>query len=463
MRTMEGTSHNAWERQQKEIERIRLENPSLLERDSLPDPDQLLAQVGITGLDSNRPRGYLRYLPQDFIVEEIRPDGSICSIEPTRSIPDDHTGDRRTLYCNLIKVNLSTLKAIDYISDHAGIKKQDVGYAGIKDAIAVTSQRISLRSTDWKNISQKKIPNVVLEPVEYGSGVMNRGELKGNRFTILVRSDGTESNEQLKNLIDQQRENGFLNYFGLQRFGMRLEGPKIGCLLARGDMNGAIRELFTHAGPNDLPIFRQLRERLSAVYGDWEQMKIIMEPFPYSFERELRVVQKLIEDPKKTINALRSIRDAVRLYVRGYTSWVVNKYLSENSNNRDIKKIILPFSEGDGQEIYEKFFKEDGVTNYAENLKPFESFINFRKAEIDFRIIPEINRVTKVDEGIIFNFSLGKGSYATTFLMNFYKLVEGEPVPGWLRSGEVDTKMAVRCGDIEGVKKILGKYMVRSN
>ena len=104
--------HNAWEEQQKTIERIREENPSLLERASLPDPDILLAQVGITGLDADRPRGYLFYHPEDVCIEERCADGSVCSVQPTRSVPDRY-GEAAVLHGNLIKHGCSTAEALD--------------------------------------------------------------------------------------------------------------------------------------------------------------------------------------------------------------------------------------------------------------------------------------------------------------------------------------------------------------
>ena len=455
-------SHEAWKKQQEEIERIRMENPSLLERASPKDSDITLAQVGITGLDADRPRGYLRYLPQDFIVEEIRPDGTLCSIEPTRSVPDDLEDDQRTLYVNLIKTRASTLAAIESVSASLGIPKEKIGYAGIKDGAALTSQRISLRDVLWKDIAGKRIPNVYLEPVAYGNGSVSIGELGGNRFTILVRTDGQEFAQRLKPLLEAYREHGFLNYFGLQRFGLRLEGHRIGCLLARGDTNGAIREFFLHASSDELPLFRNLRERLASVYGDWRRMKEIMTPFPYTFSRELVVVEKLIEDPKKTQNALRSIKDALRLYIRGYTSWVVNRTLSLHARSGAPlpDELVLPFSEGaEGEEPYRGFFQEDGVTDFRSALQPFASFVNFRRATLRTRVVPVVHRVTKVDQGVVFDFSLGKGSYATTFLMYLYRLYEGEPVPGWVRSGEVDGKCIVRSGSFDTVKALLGESL----
>lgn len=432
---MEVTSHNAWERQQKEIERIRLENPSLLERDSLPDPDLLLSQVGITGLDQDRPRGYLRYLPQDFIVEEIRPDGSICSIEPTRSIPDDHTGDRRTLYCNLIKVNLPTTMTLKYLQEYLNLKPEQIGFAGSKDAVAITSQRVSFRDVDWKDISQKKIPQIKLEPISYGNGAIQRGDLRGNRFTILVRDDGKGSSDRLRSLVETYNKSGFLNFFGLQRFGSRKISHKFGCLLARGDIDGCLRSFFTEKGIDDLPLFKKIRDRLAVVYGNWKAMKEIVEPFPHTFVLELKVLDSLIAEPKKTINALMSIKGEARKWIESYNHWVVNRYLSEAHRSGGVlpKQLPLPLVQKD---IYHDKLKMDGVHEPDEHVSRFG--FSSAQNQVSSLVQPVVNRVMKVDEGTIFSVSLPHYSDPHSYLSHMYKLHAGLPAPGWVRGGEMN-------------------------
>lgn len=62
------------------------------------------------------------------------------------------------------------------------------------------------------------------------------GQLKGNRFRIALRQinvDETEVNEAM----EQFREKGFINYYGLQRFGNHSAIPthQIGLALLKAD------------------------------------------------------------------------------------------------------------------------------------------------------------------------------------------------------------------------------------
>lgn len=44
------------------------------------------------------------------------------------------------------------------------------------------------------------------------------GDLKGNRFTLVLK-DVKASDELIKSSFESLKKNGFINYYGLQRFG----------------------------------------------------------------------------------------------------------------------------------------------------------------------------------------------------------------------------------------------------
>ncbi len=47
------------------------------------------------------------------------------------------------------------------------------------------------------------------------------GQLQGNRFEIFIRNIKINSNEYIKTYVNNWIEKGYINYFGLQRFGSR--------------------------------------------------------------------------------------------------------------------------------------------------------------------------------------------------------------------------------------------------
>jgi tRNA pseudouridine13 synthase len=150
--------------------------------------------------------GIIRLQPEDFRVQEI------SLIEPS--------GEGGHLWLEVEKRCANTHWVAEQLSAAAGVSMRDIGYAGMKDRHAVTSQWFSLstqeaRDTDWKSWS---ISNVsILRAVQHGRK-LKTGVLKGNRFCIVVRE--LEGNiADLERRLDAVKLRGVPNYFGPQRFG----------------------------------------------------------------------------------------------------------------------------------------------------------------------------------------------------------------------------------------------------
>jgi len=53
------------------------------------------------------------------------------------------------------------------------------------------------------------------------------GQLQGNRFEIFLRNITIDSNEHINIYVNNWIEKGYINYFGLQRFGSRTLSTQI--------------------------------------------------------------------------------------------------------------------------------------------------------------------------------------------------------------------------------------------
>ena len=108
------------------------------------DDDASLRSIGIEGVYGDRPVGYLKLYPQDFVVEEISKEGTVRTID----LGDDSAlmdGEGSTYYADLVKMGISTLEAKEQLAHALHIDEKNIGYAGIKDKLALTSQVISIR------------------------------------------------------------------------------------------------------------------------------------------------------------------------------------------------------------------------------------------------------------------------------------------------------------------------------
>ena len=151
----------------------------------------------------------LRRTPEDFQVEEII---DFDATEPGES-------DARFLWLKVRKTGANTAWVAERLAERAGCVLRDVGYAGLKDRHAVTTQWFSLpnrnQAIDWSGLRERGIE--VLEQA-YCPHKLRRGELDGNRFVIRLR-DLDVDRDVLVQRLQTIAAAGAPNYFGEQRFG----------------------------------------------------------------------------------------------------------------------------------------------------------------------------------------------------------------------------------------------------
>ncbi len=159
----------------------------------------------------------IKEIPEDFIVEEV------LSL---------HIEEGPYFYYSLKKKNWNTLDVITEIKKRLNVK--DVGYAGIKDRNAITTQYISVQ----KKITFS-IKDVELTYLGTGKQRIFIGSLEGNRFTIMLR-DLDHKIKPVKKMV---------NLFGEQRFSHK--NALVGKLLVQRKFKEACQELDIQVDKND--------------------------------------------------------------------------------------------------------------------------------------------------------------------------------------------------------------------
>jgi len=152
-------------------------------------------------------KGKIRSIPEDFIVEEI------LGFEPS--------GEGEHHFLKIEKTGENSEWIAKLLARHAGIKRRDVGFAGLKDRQAKTVQWFSVHipgksEIDWSSIETETIK--LLEQTKHNKK-LRRGIHKGNRFELTIRQlEGDQ--ERLEKRLQLIAQQGVPNYFGLQRFGI---------------------------------------------------------------------------------------------------------------------------------------------------------------------------------------------------------------------------------------------------
>ena len=109
----------------------------------------------------------------DFIVEEI----------PNRVF----SGSGNYLILKIKKEWLSTWDLLGEISEAFGIDEHKIGYAGLKDKNATTTQYISIPLIKEKFLKELKHKNIEILEVTKDKMGLSIGDLAGNKFTITLK------------------------------------------------------------------------------------------------------------------------------------------------------------------------------------------------------------------------------------------------------------------------------------
>ncbi|NOR51306.1 MAG: tRNA pseudouridine(13) synthase TruD [Gammaproteobacteria bacterium] len=152
----------------------------------------------------------MRTEPEDFIVKED------LGFEPT--------GEGEHAFLVIRKRNANSEWVARQIAKLVGVKKMDVGFAGMKDRRAVTTQAFTVKLTgssepDWDELNSDE-GGEQIDVVSSGrhQRKLKRGALAGNHFQIVLRQlDGGHA--EIDKRLEVIRQRGFPNYFGEQRFG----------------------------------------------------------------------------------------------------------------------------------------------------------------------------------------------------------------------------------------------------
>jgi TruD family tRNA pseudouridine synthase len=446
-----------WQREQVVLAKEREKDPAGFVAPP-KEAGALLQRIGIEIELPDRPKGYIKFSPLDFLVEEILPNGEVVQIDADPYLEREEAMLGSTLYADLIKIGISTIDATVRIAEALHIDLKSVGYAGIKDASAITAQRISIRGASLDAVQSLSIPNLMLRNIQSGKGAVTVGSLQGNRFTLFIRTEGELPASRFAGEVRRIERSGVLNFYGPQRFGVpRFLSHVFGKFLLQGDHVGLLKTYFFEESPFEWPYAGRLRREARPLFGNWKKLEETFSILPYTFRFELELIRVLMEyagDRYAAGRAISVLPKQVDLWARAYASYLANRSLSQLSVRGSVPETIPMLLElGDkNRAFYEHFLQEDGIGNFVEALRPFR-FIHIGNArELLALIRPKIHGFKVVPEGAVISFDLPKAAYATTALMFLFESFSGMPVPDWVARTEIDTKEVLGTGSLASIK-----------
>ncbi|KAF2194504.1 tRNA pseudouridine synthase D [Zopfia rhizophila CBS 207.26] len=293
------------------------------------------------------------------------------------------------LHFTLYKENKDTMEVVGYLGSQTKVGARGFQFAGTKDRRGVTVQRVSVKRQTAQRMAHigRTLRQSYIGDFEHHHQGLELGDLAGNEFLITLRNchfenegglDSTQRVQLAKDVVSKAvkdfSEKGFINYYGLQRFGsFATSTDTVGVKLLQNNLRGAIADILLYtdtalAAANstdiDTAILVSQDDKARAKALDiWETTKNGREALrilPRKFSAEHNIIQHLSKKGrgKDWQGALYQIPRNLRLmYVHAYQSLVWNVVAGKRWT-RFGNKVV----EGDLVLVHEHEAKENGIS-----------------------------------------------------------------------------------------------------
>jgi tRNA pseudouridine13 synthase len=249
--------------------------------------------------------------PEDFQVEEL-PAYAAC-------------GEGDHVFFEIEKIGLSTHEAVQRVARALGVAPRAIGYAGLKDAQAVTRQMFSVEHVEPSVVEALAFDKIRVVSTRLHRNKLRVGHLAGNRFVIRLRECGAHTAERARAVLDVLARRGVPNYFGSQRFGARGDSWRVGRALLLGEHAEAAAWIAGRPGPLDHGRVRQARELFEA--GEYDRAA---KTWPGNFRDCIRLCGALAKKKGDAKRALHAVDlSLLRLTVASYQAWLFNRVLAQ--------------------------------------------------------------------------------------------------------------------------------------
>jgi tRNA pseudouridine13 synthase len=255
--------------------------------------------------------GVIKETPEDFLVAEI-------PLYPAEGA-GEHT------FAAIEKRGVTTLEALRRIARALDIPERDIGYAGMKDAKGVTRQTFSIPRHTPERLLALELPGIKVLSATRHRNKLKLGHLAGNRFRIRIRGVEAGAPARVEQVLALLEERGVPNYFGSQRYGAQGNSHLIGRALLRQDYHEAIDAIMG----NPAQVRDERWQAAIAAYrrGDPAESLLL---FPGHCRTEREILQRLVKRPDAWEKAFHAVHPRLKtLYLAAFQSTLFDRILDK--------------------------------------------------------------------------------------------------------------------------------------
>ncbi|MEI7817417.1 MAG: tRNA pseudouridine(13) synthase TruD [Desulfuromonadales bacterium] len=261
--------------------------------------------------------GLIKESPNDFFVEEV-PSYNPC-------------GSGEHCYLTIEKRGITTLEAIHRIAKKLKVPERDIGYAGMKDAVGVTRQTISIQWLSPEKALALELDGVTVVSAQRHSNKLKVGHLKGNRFRIVIRGVSDSATRLVPTILEVLETRGVPNYFGYQRYGAQGNSHLIGAAMLQRDWHRAVDQLIGEADA----VRDDVWSAAISAYRHWDVGEALR-LFPRHCGSERDVLQRLVVRPGVYEKAFSVVHPRLKkLYLSAAQSFLFNQVVALRINALD--------------------------------------------------------------------------------------------------------------------------------
>lgn len=299
---------------------------------------------------------------------------------------------KNVLHFSMLKRNMDTVTAINYISRMLHRSAKSIKFCGNKDKRGITTQRISLFNTLPSEvmgaIKSKKWSNAIeIDNFSLSDTELRLGLLKGNQFCVALRFIEGITPEELQNVVSGIDKLGFINYFGMQRFGINnipthLIGKKVimnkwkdvfVLILSTAQIKDALNQIDTDSEVNSI-------EDVFEITDSKKQMSIInnLTKIIPKFTTESKLLCNYYKSGKNSFeSSFRCLNKQLQvLYPHAYQSYIWNLSVSYRLTKYG-KKIVI----GDIVKKHAALYEEKNQEEDCEDINEEENNSKLKEEE----------------------------------------------------------------------------------